>query len=101
MKKAFLITLVFILGALAFAETKKEQYKKMFISFFDKGSCIIFQSGGNNYIIMSKNSVANIQISLTLMIITYNDASKDYLDLNDITISLDNNNLVITTNSPE
>ncbi|MBR4790126.1 MAG: hypothetical protein IK024_04445 [Treponema sp.] len=96
MKKVFLITLVFIFGALCFAETKKETCQKMVVTLFDKGSCIIFEIPEQTAVV-PKTAIATIRLYDDYMQILY--IAKDgwnYVYYSGCEIYLDkNNNLVI------
>ena len=92
MKKLLLALYIILFSTVCLAESK---YRKILTKFFDNGKYIVILDKSDAIGFISKSFIVNIIIIDNTMTITYNEGSKDVVDLNDYKMYSENDNLVI------
>ena len=101
MKKAFLITIIFVFCSLCFAEKNKiDTYEKMAETLFEKGTYILFnwQEKDGNVVcrsIVNKNCICSIKCFNDKIQIVYTNGNSDICNYNNCQISQDRNGNII------
>ncbi|MBO7486458.1 MAG: hypothetical protein J6T84_10415 [Spirochaetaceae bacterium] len=101
MKKAFLITLILLLGSLCFAEKNKiDIYEKMAETFFEKGTFIVcnFQEKSGNIVrksVVNKSTICSINCYNDNIVIVYTNGNSDTCYFSNCEITQDRNGNII------